>query len=285
MACLFCNTTHTVNSAYEDTVFNKKVFSYLKCGNCGLVYISPLPVDADFVEMYPTSYQGELITKPSGSYDWLFKYVDASGKYHTLLDYGCGNGKFVVEAIAKGYEVTGVEFSPSLVTNLNSAVSAATFLTISDFLEQEKRYDIIFLGNVLEHLTNPAEMIAYFKKRLNENGLLILEGPIEENFTLAGVFRRYAFSRRKKAGQKMNHAPRHIFYANYKNQLAVLTAGGFEKLKYTVNEVAWPFPQSIKDCKSKKDYVFYTIAKTSKLIGAIIPKNGNTFFYIGKSIK
>lgn len=282
MACLFCKSDKVVQSPYEDTLFNNKVFKYLKCGNCQLVYVSPLPTDDDFMQMYPTSYQGDLIAEANGYYNWLFDDVKKCGQYKGILDYGCGNGKFVLEALSKGYDVTGVEFNPTLVSNLKEKIPQADFLTVSAFLEQRASYDIIFLGNVLEHLTNPKEMLLYLKSRLNKNGLLILEGPIEDNFTIAGTLRKFFFNKRKHAGNKVYHAPRHIFYANYDNQLAILTSIGLEKIKYNINENSWPFPGSIKACRSIKDFAFWTIAVFSRLLGNFFPKSGNVFYYIGR---
>ncbi|WP_175404011.1 bifunctional 2-polyprenyl-6-hydroxyphenol methylase/3-demethylubiquinol 3-O-methyltransferase UbiG [Mucilaginibacter sp. PPCGB 2223] len=234
--------------------------------------------------MYPTSYQGKLITSATGCYDWLFKKVENAGKYARILDYGCGNGKFVAEAVAKGYQVTGIEYNEDLVQSLAQAIPGASFLTIGDFTSQTDLYDVIFLGNVLEHLTNPSEMLAYFKERLSTGGLLILEGPLEENFTIAGALRRWFFKRRKKRGQMAAHFPRHIFYADYNNQLDVLTRAGFEKIKYKVGEKTWPFPATLRECTSVKSVVFLLIGWFSIGLGWFIPHNGNLFFYIGRSI-
>jgi SAM-dependent methyltransferase len=284
MTCLFCASEKIIDSPYENTLFNDKEFSYLKCGNCNLVYINPFPDNGDLEKMYPITYQGALAGSPNGCYDWLFKDIEKTGKYNRILDYGCGEGKFVLEAITKGYEVTGVEFNPELVKNLKLAFPQANFLSTSEFFENDELFDIIFLGNVLEHLTNPREMIQIFKRKLQVGGLLIMEGPLEDNFTLAGAFRRMFFSIRKKFGKKVGHTPWHIFFANYDNQLSVIENAGFEKLRYNVKENPWPFPGKFSECKSTKNLFFFLIAKLSIIFGYFIPKSGNVFTYIGRSM-
>jgi SAM-dependent methyltransferase len=283
MACLFCGSDKVVNSPYESTLFNNKEFSYLKCAGCDLVYISPFPDNDDLDKMYPITYQGAFATAANGCYDWLFKDIENSGKYTKVLDYGCGEGKFILEAMAKGYEVTGVEFNLDLVQNLKKAFPQNNFLSTTQFFESEEKFDIIFLGNVLEHLTNPRQMIQIFKSKLNAGGLLAMEGPLEDNFTLAGAFRKAFFSVRKKSGNKVSHTPWHIFFANYNNQLAVITNAGFETIKYQAKEHPWPFPVKLSECHSVKTFAFFLIAKLSMGLDRFIPKSGNNFTYIGRS--
>ncbi|MGF7078360.1 class I SAM-dependent methyltransferase [Mucilaginibacter sp. UYCu711] len=283
MACLFCGSDKVVNSPYESTLFNNKEFSYLKCASCDLVYISPFPNNDDFEKMYPITYQGAFATAATGRYDWLFKDIEKSGKYSKVLDYGCGEGKFLLEAMAKGYEVTGVEFNLDLVKSLKAAFPQNDFLSTTQFFESDERFDIIFLGNVLEHLTNPREMIQIFKSKLLPEGLLVMEGPLEDNFTLAGAIRKAFFSVRKKSGKKVSHTPWHMFFSNYNNQLAVINDAGFETIKYQVKEHPWPFPVKLAECNSIKSFTFFSIAKLSMLVDKCIYKSGNNFTYIGKS--
>jgi 2-polyprenyl-3-methyl-5-hydroxy-6-metoxy-1,4-benzoquinol methylase len=135
------------------------------------------------------------------------------------LDYGCGGGRFVVEALEKGYSVTGAEYNPELVANLSKTFTKASFLTIDDFYKSDAKYDIIFLSNVLEHLTNPKEIMLKLRERVSENGLFVLEGPVENNFNLTLFTRKIIFFIRKNFfGKKASHTPTHILYANRKNQ-------------------------------------------------------------------
>jgi SAM-dependent methyltransferase len=59
-----------------------------------------------------------LLAAASGAYNSLFSQIQSKGKYSSILDYGCGGGRFVVEAIDNGYtRVTGTEYNPDLVNN------------------------------------------------------------------------------------------------------------------------------------------------------------------------
>jgi 2-polyprenyl-3-methyl-5-hydroxy-6-metoxy-1,4-benzoquinol methylase len=281
--CLFCGNTSTNKTPFEDTVFNNKTFEYVQCTKCDLIFVHPLPNMDDITKMYPVEYQGALTAKAYGAYDVLFENIKKNGTFSTVLDYGCGGGRFVVEAIEKGFQVTGVEYNPDLVTNLAKTFPKANFMTIDDFYSSNTKYDIIFLSNVLEHLTNPKEILLKLKERLNENGLFVLEGPVENNFNLTQFTRKIIFSIRKNIfKKKASHTPTHILYSNRKNQEQLFKDIGLTTLFYKIEESNWPYPMNYAACKSAMQKVMYFIATFSVKMSKIFSFWGNNFVYIGK---
>ncbi|MDX1903173.1 MAG: class I SAM-dependent methyltransferase [Thermonemataceae bacterium] len=283
MPCLFCNSTKNKVSVYEDTYFNGKLFAYKQCKSCSLVYLSPLPIQEDYVAMYPVSYQAEIKTKSNGSYDKLLQQIASLSNNHHILDYGCGNGRFVVEALAAQFQVTATEFSPTLVQNLQTEIPNARFFTIEDFKSRTEKYDIIFLSNVLEHLSNPQEIMQMLYEKLEAGGLMVLEGPVEHNFSLAASFRKIIFATRKFLFKKQaHHVPYHIFYANAKNQKVFLERLGLQTLSYQIEEQPWPFPASWQGAQGFKNKVLYLIARLSISLSKLNSNWGNIFIYIGR---
>ncbi len=283
MPCLFCNSPESKKSVYEDTLFNGKIFAYIQCKSCNLVYLNPLPTQEDYVAMYPVSYQSEIQVQANGAYKHLLEQINALSKGKKLLDYGCGNGRFVVEALAAGFQTTGTEFSPQLIQLLQEKIPAAQFHTIEDFKQQTEKYDIIFLSNVLEHLSNPQEIMQMLYEKLEAEGLMVLEGPIEHNFSLAANFRKTIFAIRKLIFKKQaQHVPYHIFYANAKNQKAFLEYLGLQTLSYQIEEQPWPFPASWQQAHGIKNKLLYLIASISISFSKWSSHWGNTFVYIGR---
>jgi 2-polyprenyl-3-methyl-5-hydroxy-6-metoxy-1,4-benzoquinol methylase len=281
--CLFCESSSYKSTPFEDTLFNNKTFQYIECTQCGLVYVNPLPDADDLIKMYPVEYQGALVTKAGGFYDSLFEKIKATGHYSTLLDYGCGGGRFVAEAIEKGYKVTGTEYNPDLVKNLQEAFRDAQFMTIEDFFKNDNTFDIIFLSNVLEHLTNPKEIMQLLKNRLNPQGIFVLEGPVENNFNLTKYVRKSLFFLRKNLlNKKAAHVPTHILYSNKKNQEDFFKSLGLQTLYYHIDESHWPFPSSYKDCDTMMKKAMFLIADVSVKTGRKFAFWGNNFTYIGK---
>lgn len=281
--CLFCEHTQTRSTPFEDTVFNNKTFEYVQCTKCDLIFVNPLPDTDDLIKMYPVEYQGNLAIAASGAYNSLFSQIQSKGKYSSILDYGCGGGRFVVEALEKGYSVTGAEYNPDLVANLSKTFTKASFLTIDDFYKSDAKYDIIFLSNVLEHLTNPKEIMLKLRERVSENGLFVLEGSVENNFNLTLFTRKIIFFIRKNFfGKKASHTPTHILYANRKNQEQFLKDIGLTTLYYEIKESNWPYPMRYEDCHSLMQKLMYGIATLSVAMSKIFPFWGNNFVYIGK---
>ena len=281
--CLFCEHTQTRSTPFEDTVFNNKTFEYVQCTKCDLIFVNPLPDTDDLIKMYPVEYQGNLAIAASGAYNSLFSQIQSKGKYSSILDYGCGGGRFVVEALEKGYSVTGAEYNPELVANLSKTFTKASFLTIDDFYKSDAKYDIIFLSNVLEHLTNPKEIMLKLRERVSENGLFVLEGSVENNFNLTLFTRKIIFFIRKNFfGKKASHTPTHILYANRKNQEQFLKDIGLTTLYYEIKESNWPYPMRYEDCHSLMQKLMYGIATLSVAMSKIFPFWGNNFVYIGK---
>lgn len=282
--CLFCDSRKILDTVYENTIFNNKEFSYIKCASCKLIFVSPLPDNDDYDEMYPVSYQGTIIEAPVGLYDKLFSMISEKfSNLNTILDYGCGNGRFVIEALDKGFQVTGTEYNPEIVSQLSKKFSNARFVTIDDFVKENNTFDAIFLSNVLEHLTNPKEVMIRLKDKLNPNGIFILEGPIEANFTLKLVFTKLIFSIRKKIfGKKTNHVPTHIFYSNKNNQENFFKSVGLETLYYNIEEDYWPFPSTLESSQGLKQKLMYIVAKISIFFSNIFNFWGDKFLYIGK---
>jgi hypothetical protein len=84
--------------------------------------------------------------------------IDKEGKYKSFLDYGCGGGRMIVEAVDKGYEVYGVDYGQNLIDLLKTSYPEARFLEIEIFNKNSDKFDIIFVSNVFEHLINPKEI-------------------------------------------------------------------------------------------------------------------------------
>jgi SAM-dependent methyltransferase len=162
------------------------------------------------------------------------------------------------------------------------AYPEAQFQEINTFYEQTECYDVIFVSNVFEHLTNPVEVLHKLTRRLHPNGILVVDGPVENNFTLAGAFRKALFGLRKKMGKVVHHIPTHIFYSNAENQKAFFEQSGLSTLSYQLVEGAWPFPSQWHMAKGLKAICFYLIAQISQTLGMCFPKSGNVFYYVGR---
>ena len=233
MNCVYCNDTKYSQSYLPSTTFNGKKFNYLKCKNCEVIYINPLPDEDDYIKMYPPSYQSgidrTLLKDPYKklpglrfSYGFQFDLIKKHfSETAAIFDYGCGNANFLINAKEKGFMCDGAEFNQTHVDLLKKEIPTSSFYTIDQFLlNTTKKYSVIRLSNVLEHLHNPHEIILILSSKLAANGILLIEGPLECNFNLAFLTRKFYF-KLKQLLKKNNadHKPTHITFTNSKNQL------------------------------------------------------------------
>lgn len=156
-------------------------FPILRCGDCSLVFTddrgAPPPS-----ELYPTFDQStalglEVARRGLGVFlrqrEALLRSLKPAGR---LLDFGCGNGAFAQWMSRSGYDVVGLEpFS------LGKTVSRDHLTLMQAPLEQVEQelgtFDIITLWHVLEHLTQPVEVLARLGRHLNPDGVLVISVP------------------------------------------------------------------------------------------------------------
>jgi SAM-dependent methyltransferase len=299
MACLFCTNKVSVPTAYPRNIYNNKEFRYIKCTECGLVYLDNLPAEDDYQVMYPPSYQrneveAEILKDPYEklyglrvSYGYQFDLIKKHiGSHATMLDYGCGTGHFLANAIHYGFKTDGAEFNPEYLQLLRKHFTGSEFYSIQDILADgfTARYDVIRLSNVLEHLSSPLEIIHKLKNLLNPGGLLLVEGPIEENISLAANFRKVYFRLSKwiSPNRAVSDPPYHIFFSTARNQRQFFKNCGFEELHFATAEDAWPFPQSVREAAGIKNKLMALVGRISKKTTKAIGKNwGNIFIYCG----
>jgi len=92
----------------------------------------------------------------------------------TILDVGAGTGDFLKVCKDNNWKTYGVE--PSENARENSTKKGIQLKNdISEF--ENKKFDVITLWHVLEHVTNLNEYINSLKQLLKENGVLIIAVP------------------------------------------------------------------------------------------------------------
>lgn len=282
MNCLFCNSTKLEQASYpRSTVFNDKQFNYKHCKDCGLIFIDPLPNVDDYSRMYSSSYHEQFYFKDviPDQTEW-FELFEKFSKGKKLLDYGCGDASFLKFFHQKGYECTGVEYDPELVSRLRKENLGINFFTVEQFWNDDGEYNIVFMGDVLEHIATPAQFLNDLEKKLEAKGLITAQGPLENNSNFALSVRKF-FSSLKGKHDVAHHVPYHISFSTAKNQEHVFKQAGLETKFYKVFETTWPFPGQFSFSPAKAFQ--YLVAKTSIVLSGILPgKMGNRFMYIGE---
>jgi len=94
-----------------------------------------------------------------------------------ILDYGCGPGDFILISEEFGLNSMGVD---SQIRSVNMAKARGMNVEHGDALTlnfDENQFDIIILQSVIEHVTDPVNLLSVLMKSLKKNGKLIVSAP------------------------------------------------------------------------------------------------------------
>jgi 2-polyprenyl-3-methyl-5-hydroxy-6-metoxy-1,4-benzoquinol methylase len=283
LRCVFCQSLEVRKASFpRSTYFNNTQFDYYECKKCRLVFISPLPSADDYAKMYSKTYHEQFYFKEdTPDYDQFYTLLEKYSLKRSIVDYGCGDGSFVKFLSGHGYNCTGVEFDPELVCTLRKKFPAITFYTVEEFNNLSvEQFGTIYMGDVLEHLEAPANFIKNIGRKLVPGGLIMAQGPLENNFTLSLVFRKSVSKFR--SGQMAMHIPYHITFSNVQNQKMVFESNGFNTLHYEIYETPWPLPNTF----SLKPFpaLQWLVGRISIFASQLVPARfGNRFIYLGKA--
>jgi 2-polyprenyl-3-methyl-5-hydroxy-6-metoxy-1,4-benzoquinol methylase len=169
----------------KDYTVSKEMYKVMLNEQYEMLVTTPVPAD---LENY---YKSESYISHTDSTKTLFdkayqavknyalkKKVSLLDSFETeekkVLDVGAGTGDFLNSCKKSNWEIFGVE--PSLDA-IKIAAKKNVFLkqNVSEF--HQKKFDVITLWHVLEHIENLTEYIASIKKLLKENGTLVVAVP------------------------------------------------------------------------------------------------------------
>jgi len=178
--CLLCGSVNNETIYYFEKFDNKIV----KC-ECGFIY-SSLETRENVLEAYENDYwtsyqlnQGEKsIFDRIEEFEFISRerldFIKEFKSEGRLLDVGCSMGFLVNEANKKGYDSVGIEVNnPCIVEGKKLYEGIKLYLTDLENYKDEK-FDVITSFNVIEHLDNPINFLHECKKRLSDDGIIVI---------------------------------------------------------------------------------------------------------------
>ena len=166
-----------------------KDFDIVECAQCNFRFTNPIPTEDEIGVYYNSeNYISHTETK-KGIVNFLFhivrkytlgqkfrlvkKYVESG----TLLDIGCGSGRFLNYVKEKGWKVTGLEPDAEARAFCKSEHNIDVYPAENLPVLQENSADAITMWHVLEHVHNLNEDVQSIKKILKPNGTLFVAVP------------------------------------------------------------------------------------------------------------
>ena len=159
---------------------------YYKCDDCSLWnYDLDCGVDqTQYTEVYVSPHDVGHRSNRLNLDSWRFLEQYARTP-RSIMDIGCGNAGLLHLARESGWEVAGMELSQQAADAIREDQDIDVI--VSDFLRYEnpegRRYDVVALRHVLEHLPDPVLAMQRIGALLKDNGLALLEFPNTGSFS------------------------------------------------------------------------------------------------------
>ncbi len=213
----------------EDYLISRETFKIMECNDCSLRFTSPIPDENEIRKYYKSDKYISHAKRVTSLFDIIYKIVRkftlrskkkkvlnfSQMKSGSLLDIGCGTGKFLKIMKQSGWAVQGVEIDNSARAIAEEGVGKTIF-NQNDFFNSAKKYNVITLWHSLEHLNTLTRFLEKISISLNANGVIMIAVPNYKSFDAEYYKQDWA----------AYDVPRHIYHFSY---------GAMEKLMEKFN--------------------------------------------------
>jgi SAM-dependent methyltransferase len=221
----------------ESRISQEKTWGIFHCLDCSLGWTFPLPTTEELSAYYPSSYSGDarsmIEAYKSGrlqrSRSWKteeekVRFVERHRNRGSILDVGCGDGKFLLALSPRRWQRTGFEQIGAAVEQARAAVPDIRFV-VGNFESsdlQEESFDVVTFWHVFEHLADPQAVLARTLRLLRPGGIMALGAPNFGSWQ-PRLFRHhwYAFD-----------PPRHLFHYSPRSLSLLLDKAGFQLVEF-----------------------------------------------------
>jgi SAM-dependent methyltransferase len=219
--CLVCGGTGA------EQRFVQRGYVVLRCTDCGLEFVEPTPSPSELADYYDRSYAVPLERYAAADKRNLARIVDLERWCPTrgrLLELGASYGHSLALARERGWDVVGVELSPTASAHAQKHFGLTVFnCDLADVPLPDRSLDAAIGWHVLEHVRNPQQQLLRLAALLKPGGVLGLRVP---NIASFGA---------RVAGQwwPWMCPPAHLWFFSPATLPRLLSACGFEVQEVT----------------------------------------------------
>jgi 2-polyprenyl-3-methyl-5-hydroxy-6-metoxy-1,4-benzoquinol methylase len=219
----WCYSLNEYASAHVQQYNPVRVWMY--CGVCHHMYAEEFPEQKIEVSKSGAvsagrkthtvffKYYSEILTK-------IRQYTHGG----TLLEIGIGGGECALAAQEMGFDVLGIDISEG---NVRQAARYGLNAEHADFMDfcGDRKWDVIIMGDVLEHVSDPIAAMEKVRGSLADGGVLWLSTP---NFDAA-------FSKVAGHGDPMRKEANHKNYFSRHSLFKLLDMFGVAPVEYSIS--------------------------------------------------
>ncbi|MBF0410217.1 MAG: class I SAM-dependent methyltransferase [Candidatus Riflebacteria bacterium] len=160
----------------------KKVL--VRCNSCGIIFVPRMSGCNDNHDFYrqsatsPFNYYSRNLAASEKNSQYLFSIISRFAQPGKVLDIGCSTGIFMQCAEKHGFEAEGLEIDPNCVRMCNEKFGLKVHNKSVEESEFDKnRFDLINLGDVIEHFVKPLPAMRKIQTWLKPGGIVSISTP------------------------------------------------------------------------------------------------------------
>ena len=131
-------------------------------------------------EEYYNGFYKELskLDEQGNTFSKINNFLPSLNGNEEFLDIGCGHGGVSSELVQKGHKVSGIEINKHAIESLKLKGFDVYQQDISKPLRLDKKFDIVMMLDVLEHIFDPYSLLKEAKLATKRGGVIIITVPL-----------------------------------------------------------------------------------------------------------
>lgn len=229
------------------------VYRIVRCKECRLVFVSPLPTQEELARLYDEPYfttgsypenvhtggmeghahvlrSPRLRRRAREEHRGTLREIEAVWRAHgpregppRLLDVGCGAGFLLDAARELGWAVQGVELSPFAAEQAQRELGLPVFQgELGEAQFPAGHFDIVVMRELLEHVPDPLGLLREARRVLRGDGVLFVQVPNDLDGVRMRLWRRVWWM----------IPPLHLYYFDRGTLGAFLERAGFRVVRW-----------------------------------------------------
>ncbi len=231
-----------------------------RCRNCGLIFFRKQPSPGQIKKFYnteifsPAEYYKKMQKADKKNFSIVMGHVEKIKPAGKLLDVGCSTGNLMEFARSRGWSCYGIELNKKAVEECRRRKLNVKSEVLGRRTFSNSYFDWINLGDVIEHVKNPKELLRICNSKLKKDGVLTLSTPDISKW----LARKFQI----KPGE-------HIFYFDKKTIRMILEMSGFRISKisnYTPYRNISALAHSSTFNQTSKKAIFSSLGKMGDIV-------------------
>lgn len=282
-SCPLCGGALDDATSGPTVLYGAHSFGYRPCRQCSSLICDPMPDEGLLSQMYGVGYgdfeqQFDIVSALDR--EWVIRRLDAL-PVGSFVDFGSGQGEVLQAAAEAGWDVVGVEYDPAVAAATSGRLGVPV-VPASEAPGLAGRFDVVHLGDVIEHLTDVEVGLSLALRLLRPRGVVLAQGPLEANASLFTAVLRC--SQHLRPTRAVSMAPYHVIQATAEGQRRAFDRSGLCEESFEVFEVDWPAPSRLhlRDCLRGRAVSLFLLRRLSRRVSSARRAWGNRYRFVGR---